>query len=259
MPESLFFPPLPKSDFNTDGMNQWLQRQTISAQKLITGSLQASQIISSANFVTGVSGWQIDGDGNAEFNDVTVRGELTVSSGANFVFIGPDVGGVGFPGIEVHNDTWGQSVELYASTTSFVMESTGGSDGIFITSTGINLQTDNTVRIAVTDARTTLTNLLNLGDQTELTISGGAITATKSYHTVDTEADAATDNLDTINGGSTGDILILQTAVNTRDVTLKDGTGNLALAGDFVLDVITDKIMLIFVTTGWHEIARSSN
>jgi hypothetical protein len=57
-------------------MKRWLELQTISAQKLITGSLQASQIISSANFVSGSTGWQIDGDGNAEFNDITVRGDI---------------------------------------------------------------------------------------------------------------------------------------------------------------------------------------
>ena len=45
----------------------------------------------------------------------------------------------------------------------------------------------------------------NLGTPTELTIAGGIITRTRSNHTVDTQADAATDDLDTISGGVEGD------------------------------------------------------
>src|SRR5690606_17400454 len=43
---------------------------------IITGSLQADNILSSSNYVPGVSGWMIDGNGNAEFNDVMVRGDI---------------------------------------------------------------------------------------------------------------------------------------------------------------------------------------
>jgi len=48
----------------------------VSFQKIITGSLQADNVLSSSNYVPGVSGWMIDGDGNAEFNDVEVRGDI---------------------------------------------------------------------------------------------------------------------------------------------------------------------------------------
>lgn len=75
-----FFPRLEKQGLIRDADKQFLNAQTISAQKLITGSLQASQVISSSNFVSGTSGWQIDGDGNAEFNDVTVRGDIVSSN-----------------------------------------------------------------------------------------------------------------------------------------------------------------------------------
>lgn len=39
-------------------------------------------ILKSANFVTGSIGWQIDGAGNAEFNNVTVRGTIIATTGA---------------------------------------------------------------------------------------------------------------------------------------------------------------------------------
>lgn len=94
-----------------------------------------------------------------------------------------------------------------------------------------------------------------------LTIASGAITVTDSVYRVDTEAAAATDDLDTINGGSDGYVLILRTSVNSRDVTLKDGTGNLYLAGDFTLSHTQDTIMLRFdaLINGWVEISRSDN
>lgn len=73
---SEFFGPLPPSDFNQDAMVRWLDQQVVSFQKIITGSLQADNVLSSSNYVAGVSGWMIDGDGNAEFNDITVRGDI---------------------------------------------------------------------------------------------------------------------------------------------------------------------------------------
>lgn len=100
---------------------------------------------------------------------------------------------------------------------------------------------------------------INLGTGSEVTISGGAITVTESFHWVDTEANAAADDLDTINGGNVGDILVLQTVVNTRDVTFKDGTGNLQLAGDFIATTPQDKLTLIRSVSAWSELSRSKN
>ena len=48
----------------------------------------------------------------------------------------------------------------------------------------------------------------------ELTIDTGTITITHSFHTVDTESDASSDNLDQILGGRNGQILILKLILN---------------------------------------------
>lgn len=93
----------------------------------------------------------------------------------------------------------------------------------------------------------------------ELTIATGAITKTGSYHTVDTESDAASDDLDTINGGANGEILILAAADSARTVVVKDGTGNINCAGDFDLDNVEDRIVLQFQTSAWYELSRSNN
>lgn len=45
---------------------------------LVAGFTLVRQAIQSANYVAGISGWMVSRDGNAEFNDVTMRGELLV-------------------------------------------------------------------------------------------------------------------------------------------------------------------------------------
>lgn len=97
------------------------------------------------------------------------------------------------------------------------------------------------------------------GTQTELTIATGVVTATKSYHSIDTQSDAASDDLDTINGGSEGQILVIRANNAARTVVAKDGTGNLKLAGDMSLDNSEDTLTLIFDGTNWLEMARSNN
>lgn len=108
--------------------------------------------------------------------------------------------------------------------------------------------------------QTIIGGFFNLKTISELTIASGAITVTGSRHTVDTESDAATDDLDTISGGNDGDILVLQSADAARDPTLKDSVDNLRLAGDFTLTSPRDKIFLMNSGgTIWHELSRSDN
>lgn len=78
---------------------------------------------------------------------------------------------------------------------------------------------------------------LNLQNHTELTIAAGVVTITQSYHRVDTQADAAADDLDTISGGENGDVLLLRAENVARVVTLAHGAGNISLpnSDDIVL------------------------
>ncbi len=97
------------------------------------------------------------------------------------------------------------------------------------------------------------------GEPSELTIAAGAVTATQSSHTIDTESDAATDDLDTINGGNNGDFLYVSAANAARTVVFKDGTGNLRLAGDFSANHSDDMLVLQKRGGNWLEISRSDN
>lgn len=53
---------------------------SITAASLAAISLEVGQEIESSSYATGVSGWHIDGDGTAEFSDVTVRGQIVGNS-----------------------------------------------------------------------------------------------------------------------------------------------------------------------------------
>ena len=109
---------------------------------------------------------------------------------------------------------------------------------------------------------------LNIGNfvPSTVTIATGAITPDSSMCFVDTEAAAATDDLTTINAptsisGETCTILILRAISSARTVVVKDGTGNIQLAGDCTLDNTQDTLTLIWTGAGqgWLEIARSNN
>lgn len=80
-----------------------------------------------------------------------------------------------------------------------------------------------------------------------LTISGGVITVTGNRHLVDTESAAAADNLDTINGGAAGAIVILRTAADARNVTLTNA-GNISTPGgiSLLLDYANQICILVY-------------
>lgn len=79
---------------------------------------------------------------------------------------------------------------------------------------------------------------------TELTIAAGVVTATQTYHQIDTQGDAVSDDLDTINGLADGQFYVFEIVNVGRKVTFKHGTGNIKNPSgrDILLDVTNDKI-----------------
>ncbi len=96
---------------------------------------------------------------------------------------------------------------------------------------------------------------VNLGGST-LTIASGVITVSTSYHKVETQGAAATDDLDTINGGSEGDVLFLSPENNAHTVVVKNGTGNIKVGSgaDFTMDDIEDAIALVKIGALWFTL-----
>jgi len=109
------------------------------------------------------------------------------------------------------------------------------------------------------DTRGDARYLLLQSTETELTIATGVITVTQMRHRVDTESDAASDDLVTINGGATVSLIILRAENDARTVVVKHNTGNIWLQGkaDISLDDLEDGIMLAWDSTNskWFDIA----
>jgi hypothetical protein len=91
---------------------------------------------------------------------------------------------------------------------------------------------------------------LYLGSAPTLTIDSGvvAITNISANYIIDTESAAATDDLDTINGGVDGEKIIIGIANDARNVILKHNTGNIFNPNtkDIELDLTTDKVELVY-------------
>lgn len=128
--------------------------------------------------------------------------------------------------------------------------------------------------LSVADMNTEVRDNLNflkeniaLGAAVELTIATGAITKTKTYHTITVQggAGAGSDQLDSCAGGSEGDILILKptTTGGSDTVTIADGTGAgtfiLEAGAAFAMDHVDDRWIGIHNGTEWVEISRSTN
>lgn len=94
----------------------------------------------------------------------------------------------------------------------------------------------------------TFTGKLVLPRKSELTLVSGAVTPTGYFHTIDTESDASSDDLDTINSGTDGQVITLTPAHTDRTIVVKHNTGNIAtLSGaDITLDSTDKAVQLIY-------------
>ena len=90
-----------------------------------------------------------------------------------------------------------------------------------------------------------------------ITIASDALTVTKSY-IVPAPETGNSDNLATLNGGFDGCIVMFSGTAG-KTITFKDGTGNLKMAGDFVMDNFDDTITFVNRGGSWLELCRSNN
>lgn len=148
-------------------------------------------------------------------------------------------------------------ISLTADVSGTLPVANGGTGATTSTGTGAGVHaTAPTLTDAVMDGS------LNLASGS-VTIATGAIAAAKPFHSVDTEAAAASDDLDSITGGVAGDFLVLRAANAARTVVVRHiggGTGNIRLAGaaNFSLQDVEDTLVLIFDGTNWLEVSRQS-
>jgi len=137
--------------------------------------------------------------------------------------------------------------------------STGATDNRLLRANGTGGSTLQNSAASVDDDGRLKTTFFGLPTVTELTIATGAITATQSYHSIDTESDAASDDLDTISGGSAGDRLYIFPNNDSRTVVIKNGTGNIFTytGQDITLDEAHKHLELLCDGTNWYEVSSS--
>jgi hypothetical protein len=142
-------------------------------------------------------------------------------------------------------------------TGNMTIENEGTGDNILIVADGTTLLTIDP------DQGTVFVNgFLSTEKGPELTISSGEVTVTHNFHEIDTEADAATDDLIKINGAPIGATLKFTCAFSGRDVVFKDAApgGNLQMNGDFTCTNKGDTIQFLVTDTGvLRELSRSKN
>lgn len=93
---------------------------------------------------------------------------------------------------------------------------------------------------------------------TDVTISAGAIAASRPYHRLLPQT-GTTDDLDTITPPYDSKFLLLHTKTAIHTITVKDGTGNLNINGDATLSDPSHTLYLMYDDTleKWVEVARN--
>lgn len=151
---------------------------SMSVAKLIAGSLAVSEYIQSTGYNPGVAGYKIDGAGNAEFNNVTVRGTVYATSGSftgtvtatSGSFTGSifansgTIAGATFTSSEVHSP--GYSL----GTTGWQLDSSSGR----VNATSLHVLDSTGTRIFNTDA-TGVQKVLQIGTALSVDASGNAV------------------------------------------------------------------------------------
>lgn len=153
-----------------------------------------------------------------------------------------------------------KSGKIYASKVfsgwnsgNMVIQNNSPGDDISFIATNSSAVLSSPARIEPNNKSLTVTGFLRFSKQL-LVISSNTIEATRSFHRVDTEGAAASDQIDTINGGVNGYVLFLMQEDPARTVTLKNGTGNLDIGADIVLNSLSKVAMLFFQDSFWRKI-----
>lgn len=97
----------------------------------------------------------------------------------------------------------------------------------------------------------------SIGDGNILTIASGAVTATTGYHIIAAQTGTA-DSLQTINGGITGQVLVLK--ADSGDTIAVSGGGNIDISTSGLFNMTGGgTFMCIYDGSNWLEISRSTN
>jgi hypothetical protein len=156
----------------------------------------------------------------------------------------------------VNSNTFTGSTTL---TAAIRVDGSGTGDGLWMM--------DNSIASGLATNALSIANGLwhrtNAVSTQSVTIASDSISP--SIHTpiirVDTEGEAATDDLATISAGFAGQFITIRPAVNARAVVVKDNIGNIQTQSstDRTLDNTRDTLTLVYDGATWNEVAFSNN
>lgn len=194
----------------------------------------------------------------AEFNTLTVSG---VASFESTLTVSGEL--IASSGIKTNNLQSNSSAGTTLKTSSGTTVAQWGGGGSTVFDVPDIIHADNGISFdSGTTVLSSTSGFEDFFDTENLTIASGAITITsKALHVrivVDTEGGASSDTLDTINGTIAGQILTIQTASSSRDVTFSDGVGNIFSASSTLGDS-TDAAMFISNGTNVYMTSYSNN
>jgi hypothetical protein len=214
---------------------------------ILNNNIEESLVIS-GNRVTDTINSGIQVDSNSTTAWVSITGNHTRDTGGRGILVDSAAGGL-IVGNVIVNAT-GNSIDTQDINGLFLVADNVVSGSLPYSKSGTN----NGLRV---ERNLFSTNLS--GSAREVTIAAGAVTVHLDWHTIDTEANAASDDLDTINGGFDGAMVTFRASDSARDVVFKDSTGNMKLNGNFTLNNVEDTITLRYMNGIWYEINRSDN
>lgn len=144
---------------------------------ILSGPTLVRAAIQSANFVTGVSGWQIMRNGNAEFNGATFRGQIIVT-GANAILFYSPVAGAGnlvasfspIAGTDPYGNVYPAGMRVGAPNNPGIVAGYSGSTGlIYFPGTVPNVALDAKLQLNIGGAGMAQRSFLTMGSAVDTT------------------------------------------------------------------------------------------
>lgn len=197
-----------------------------SQNNILGGTVLMRAAIRSPNFVTGSSGWSINNDGSAEFNNIVIRGGAIISGTALYYSGTPALGN-----LIASINPGAQFTDIYGNTVLHGIASynaTGGADALYALLQGSGL--------IFADSTGTIFNNAAVVDIVQQGIASSAPALRLRSPTETTTDQAGLVMLSSNSGGTTKSMALLSSFGNTQQTNaLLELQGGTAQTGVFVL------------------------
>ena len=162
---------------------------SLSADKITAGSISVGQYVQSSNYVSGSSGWKINGDGAAEFGAASIRGQLVASQ----------INSAGLS-IRAADGTVILSAGSSVGASSFTGNVTGSIDG---TAASTVVSTANTANSTANTANSTANSAVSAASTAQSTATAASTAAANAQSTANTANSTANTANSTANAAAT--------------------------------------------------------